>query len=154
MRIRLATALLAMAILAILSGTGVAEPAEEGGKGSPAGGPPWMRARIMFQLFDTDRDGLLTADQVPENAWFFLSAADANGDGGVTSEEVVRLWVVRIFTIFDDNGDQALTAEETPEPMWDRLSVADADGDGIVTGQEIIQAFLAGPPRGGHPERP
>lgn len=42
----------------------------------------------MFKQFDKNKDGLLTADEVPERAWQRISKADANGDAAVSRDEL------------------------------------------------------------------
>ena len=143
--------LLAIFTVVALASEAFAQPPEGGAIGRPQGGPPWMRARIMFQLFDTDRDGALTADETPEMAWGYLSAADTNEDGKVTQAEVATLWATRIVANFDENGDGELTASETPAPIWDRLKAAAADDNGSISAAEIVETILAAPRRGGPP---
>lgn len=120
------------------------------GQGSQ-GGPPWMKARIMFQLFDTDRDGSLVEEEVPGMAWEYVSAADADQDGKVTQGEVALLAATRVISNFDENEDGELTADETPVQLWDRFESADADGNGSVSAEEIVATILAAPRRGGPP---
>lgn len=45
------------------------------------------RGRIL-KRFDTNQDGALSQDEVPEKVWAKISAADADGDGSVTKEEL------------------------------------------------------------------
>ncbi len=122
------------------------------GKGKPQQrqGPPWAKARVMFQQFDANRDGKLQRDEVPIPAWTFLSRADANKDGTVSQEEIVKLVASRLFDRFDENGDDQLTEAEVPEVAWDRFSAADVDEDGAVSYDEFIATVLA-TPRGGKP---
>lgn len=142
---------IAVGVVAIGAGGALAQPPEGGPNRGPQGGPPWMRARIMFQLFDADRDGALSVDDVPENAWGYLSAADVNEDGKVTQAEVMELVATRIVGNFDENEDGELTADEVPAPVWDRLMAADADESGSVSEAEILATLQAAPRRGGPP---
>ncbi|MFT5467266.1 MAG: hypothetical protein ACI8UO_002370 [Verrucomicrobiales bacterium] len=52
-----------------------------GGKGRPD-------PAAMFAQMDQNGDGLISADEAPEFIWERMSAADANGDGGVSVEEM------------------------------------------------------------------
>ncbi|MFM7113836.1 MAG: EF-hand domain-containing protein, partial [Planctomycetota bacterium] len=53
----------------------------------PLGPPP---ADLIFDRFDADSDGALTADEVPAGMWLRLRMADQNGDGKVTREEYLK----------------------------------------------------------------
>lgn len=117
-------------------------------EGRPQGGPPWVRARMLFQTFDANRDEALSADEVPAQAWDRLSAADGDEDGQVTQAEVAAYSVTMLFGAFDTNSDNALTADEAPAKMWERMSAADADGDGAVTSAELIEKILSHPRQG------
>ena len=44
----------------------------------------------LFARFDANKDRKLTKDEVPAPVWSRLSAADLDGDGAVTMEEVVK----------------------------------------------------------------
>ena len=49
----------------------------------------WLRdPKEMFRRFDTNKDGKLTKDEVPEPLWRRLSRADTDGDGAVTEDEL------------------------------------------------------------------
>lgn len=138
-------------LVMVMAGSAFAQRPTGGlGQGSQ-GGPPWMKARIMFMLFDTDRDGALVEEEVPGMAWEYLSAADADQDGTVTQGEVALLAATRVISNFDENEDGELTADETPAQLWDRFESADADGSGSVSAEEIVATILAAPRRGGPP---
>lgn len=143
--------LLAVLATLVLMGDAFAQRPERGGPSGPGGGPAWMRARIMFQLFDSNRDAALTAEEVPAAAWVFLSAADADGDGKVTQVEVANYSAAQVIGNFDTNEDGELTVDEVPEPVWARIVVADADGSGGINAAEIAMAILSTPRRGGPP---
>lgn len=140
-----------LAVLALVAGNAFALPSEGGPNRGPQGGPPWIRARIMFQLFDADRDGALTAAEAPQKAWEYLSAADADKDGKVTQAEVAAFSAARIVGNFDANEDGELSADEVPGPVWDRLKEVDADESGSVSADEIVKMILSAPRRGGPP---
>ncbi|MCA9631210.1 MAG: hypothetical protein KC766_26290 [Myxococcales bacterium] len=56
-------------------------------KGHRRGTPEQHLARV-FEKFDENNDGKLTASEVPERAWNRLSKADTNGDDAVTKAEL------------------------------------------------------------------
>lgn len=69
-------------------------PAAERGQGGKRGqrGRGGRRGKRkpgkLFEKFDKDGDGALTADEVPEKLWERISKADADGDGKVTKDEL------------------------------------------------------------------
>jgi len=58
-----------------------------GGQGMAPGGPG-ARAERMFDRFDTDSDGTVTTDELPEGMQQFMERFDRDGDGVVTEDEV------------------------------------------------------------------
>ncbi len=58
------------------------------GKGKGKRGKAKRHAGKLFAKFDANKDGSLTADEVPEKAWARLSKADADGNGAVTRAEI------------------------------------------------------------------
>jgi len=73
----------------------------------------WLRQR--FDRADRDRDGRLSAQEVPDSrrGQATFRAADADRDGQVTPEELqplVGMW----FRARDTNGDNVLTRREVP----------------------------------------
>jgi len=61
---------------------------------APPGAVGDVRARLrgvfgdrLFERFDTDGEGYLSPDNLPEGAWERLSSADTDGDGRVSREE-------------------------------------------------------------------
>jgi hypothetical protein len=108
----------------------------------PGGGPPWMRAMIMFQLFDSDRDAALTEEETPATPWTYLSAADADKNGQVTHAEIASYSAARMVGNFDANEDRELTVDEVPEPVWARIVAADADGNQGINASEVATTIL------------
>ena len=61
--------------------------AEDGaGKGKRKGKGP--RKGKIFEKFDKNGNGVLTADEVPERLWSKISKCDTNNDGSITKEEM------------------------------------------------------------------
>ena len=143
--------LLAVLATSVLMGDAFAQRPESSFASGPGGGPPWMRAKIMFQLFDSDRDAALTEEEAPAAAWTYLSAADADKDGKVTQAEVASYSAARMVGNFDANEDGELTIDEVPEPVWARMVVADADGSESLNAAEIAKVILSTSRRGGPP---
>lgn len=143
--------LLAVLATVVLVGDAFAQRPESGFAAGSGGGPPWMRARMMFQLFDSNRDDALTAEETPAAAWIFLLAADADDDGKVTQVEVASYSAAQMVENFDANEDGELTVDEVPEPVWARIVVADADGSESINAAEIAMVILSMPRRGGPP---
>ncbi|EIP98269.1 hypothetical protein OpiT1DRAFT_02722 [Opitutaceae bacterium TAV1] len=51
-----------------------------------SGGPPPPRVNPILALFDADKDGVLSAEEIA-NASAVLKALDKNGDGQLTADE-------------------------------------------------------------------
>lgn len=145
-------------------------PGADMGRGGPRGeegGPDGMggvpnTAPLALSIYDTDGDGRITQEEIEARKDARFAAADADGNGGLSAEEMVALQEsIRLevqaaraaerLAQFDDNADGLLQAEEidarTPQlaPIFDRL---DADNDGGIT-QEELDAGQAG--RGDRP---
>ena len=58
-----------------------------GGPGMAPGGPG-ARAERMFERFDTDSDGTVTKDELPDGMQQFMERFDRDGNGVVTEDEV------------------------------------------------------------------
>ena len=77
-----------------------------------------------------------------------IEAFDADGDGGVTQEEIVTMRETRLSE-FDANSDgslnlseyQALWLDAMRERMVDQFQAHDDDGDGLVTVEEFNERF-------------
>ncbi len=120
---------------------------EDDGHGTPHGVPG---AGEIFARFDENSDGLLTADELPDQAWLHLSPADSDGDGAITLVELAGYQSTLparddFFTRLDTDGDGSLTQAELPEGMWERLASADADG--LISSEELA-TFRPAPPSG------
>ncbi len=105
-----------------------------------------------FERLDTNRDGKLTADELPLDRREAIMRADANKDGAVTLEEFAarpRQFLVRRveveFKALDSDGDGKLTKAGIDaargKPLL--LLIADANKDGVVTKDELAKAFAS-----------
>ena len=117
--------------------------------------------RQELSAIDADGDHLLSLDEVIKKQKKDFARADADSDGKVDSEELMRA-VARLlkpapgipakilerFKAADANGDGKLSRDEAPDrikPNFDRL---DANGDGLIDLEELKQALAARPARG------
>ncbi len=111
--------------------------------GRPHDGHVGHGDRDPLRRFDENNDGLLTQDELPEEVWDRISAADTDGDGTISAEELAAYRPEPpsredLFARLDADGDGALTEVELPPELWERLSPADTDGDGGITLDELV----------------
>lgn len=124
------------------------------GQGRPMRGQRLDPER-MFERLDSNGDGTITADEVPQDAQRILQL-DRDGDGVITREEISqglpggRLGqprgmapggpgerAERMFEELDSNGDGRVTKDEVPDRMEQFLERFDRNGDGMVTEDEV-----------------
>lgn len=110
------------------------------------------RLEQMFDRLDADGDGAVTRAEVEAAPAMRFAAADANGDGKVTVDEIAAMMraatderAAWMLGRHDADGDGALSAEEMAPRHGDRadrmFSRMDADGDGRVTRAEAQAAM-------------
>jgi Ca2+-binding EF-hand superfamily protein len=100
------------------------------GAGFPAGTNP------AIGRLDTDGDGQISAAEAAAagpNAATHIMAADANGDGFVTADELRTYQETQTFARLDRDSDGFLAGSE----LRGNLAAADTDGDGKVSLQEF-----------------
>lgn len=105
------------------------------GKGGGFGGPG-----MMFELFDTDKDGKVTRAEFDDVRGQLFASADTDASGSFGLEDFSNIWmtindqrVVRRFQKLDSNGDLAISAEENAARTSDLVKRLDRNGDGVVT---------------------
>lgn len=161
--------------LSLLAPAIAQKPAEGGQKPGQPGQPGARRQRgaeqgrrnpgERLQRMDKNKDGKLSKDELPAQAWERLSRFDANKDGFLTKEELARAGAGlrgrrnpdAMFQQMDKNKDGRLTRDEVPAQAWERLSRADANKDGAITKEELAQMRGrrgAGPGGPGAPGKP
>jgi len=127
------------------------------------GGP---RVSVAFNAIDTDRDGILSADEIA-NAPTALKSLDKNNDGKISEDEVrpagrgegrggdggrggeggrgggegsstLRVDdLIKTLMAFDANGDGKLQKSEVPERMQGLFERGDLNKDGVLSADEI-----------------
>jgi Ca2+-binding EF-hand superfamily protein len=128
-------------------------------QGRRQGGGRRFDPERMFERMDTNGDGKITRDEIPEQAPPMLERLDSNGDGAITREELSNFRPGggrgqggrgqpensdRMFERFDANGDGRITEDELPEDAPPLLQRFDRNGDGAVTRDEIPQEGRGG----------
>ncbi len=94
----------------------------------------------LFTILDTNEDGALTTDEIPESLMRVLEPIDSNGDGMITLQELITYrdsLPSRAFTRLDDNGDGLIMQDEVNEMLWTMLVDSDTDGDSAISPQEF-----------------
>lgn len=129
------------------SGGRVAEAAKAGGgreaesAGTPNAEPPrnarpaapGLRGGMVLRLFDADRDGKLSAEEI-EQAPAALKKLDRNSDGVVTAEEIVAALPAQ-----RPAGASGTGLRTAMESLAARLKEADKNGDGKISKSEAPQ---------------
>lgn len=135
----------ACAALAVAAGVG-ANAADKSPTGTavPATGQDQGYVERFMQLFDTNNDGKVTAEEIAADQMRLFRALDIDGDGKLSVEEVSRrgyilqIWrVTTMFDLMDVNGDRHLTADEISAPMKRWFSRYDRNGDGAMDAAEV-----------------
>ena len=106
--------------------------------------------RDLFERFDENDDGLLTADEVHKRIWDKINQTDTDADSAISVDELYRLWepeitvcaapvLDRVFAHLDENFDGTLTEDEVGDQLWRLVSRADLDQDESVSLMELQQ---------------
>ena len=101
-------------------------------------------AQRMFDRFDADKDGKVTAAEMDKARADSITRFDANGDGVLQLEEYRGLWLEHMnrrmvdgFQRLDDDGDGKVSDAEMKAPMTRMSRFMDRDGDGVITRDEL-----------------
>ena len=104
------------------------------------------RGMRLFELFDANKDGIVTQDEIDKVRSDRLKRFDTNGDGKLSLKEYEALWLdamhermVDRFQRLDRDGDAAVTLEEFVAPTKHLVMWIDTDDDGKVTMKELIR---------------
>ena len=113
-----------------------AQPAGPGGgrpegRGGPGGG--------LFALFDTDRDGVISAAEISA-AGEVLLALDTNQDGQITPADRPAPPAGAPERPAPPAGDAADLPPPPPHRGGPLLRLFDANQDGVISGEEIVAA--------------
>jgi Ca2+-binding EF-hand superfamily protein len=98
----------------------------------------------LFEAYDGNGDGRLTATEIEGVRQSRLAEFDQDGDGSLSLEEYQALWMdamrermVDRFQSHDDDGDGLVTSEEFAEPFGRIVSRLDRNDDGELTADEM-----------------
>ena len=149
-KILIGASVIALGALSALAVGASAHDRNSGGHssyGKHHGGPGMkgrMHAERMFDRFDLDDDGKVTAAEVEKSRADSLARFDANGDGVLQLEEYQGLWMEHMrsrmvdgFQRLDEDGDGKVTSNEMQAPMTRISRFMDRDGDGAITREEL-----------------
>ena len=104
-----------------------------------------------MRMFDSDRNGTISAVEHEQGARQMFATMDANRDGQVTSAEMdaaqaaitgqrdnaKQLSAARKISVIDTDKDGRLSAAEHAAGSQRMFATMDADQDGRLTGQEL-----------------
>lgn len=104
-------------------------------------------AAHIFEKLDADGDGGITLEEMRDHARKRREAIDLNNDGRITPEEIVQFRKQRRaerFAHIDVNSDGVLSRDEVPERFKRRFDRVDANGDGKISQEEMLDGEQAG----------
>ncbi|MFZ1347367.1 MAG: hypothetical protein WBB13_10130 [Tabrizicola sp.] len=154
------SAIAAIAVIGALLGTAALAQKGEMGMGGPGEGRGAMLTE-MFDTMDADKDGKLTYAEMEAHRKAEFAAADTNGDGVLSPEELSARALARfqeklaertqrMLDTMDNDGNGSLSEAEMGEgPGMRNFARIDADNDGFVTRDEI-QAGMKHHKKRGH----
>ena len=148
------TAVAVLALMGALAGT--AALAEKGGMGMGMGGPGEGRGAMLAQMFETidaDKDGKVTLAEIQAHRAAEFAAADTNGDGAISPEELSAMQLARfqeklaertqaMLDNMDNDGNGSLSADELGQGPGERnFARLDTDNDGAISKEEAEAAM-------------
>jgi len=132
--------------LALGAGAALAQnPAPAPGTPPAAGpGPHNHRAQHFFELFDTNKDGKASIDEMLAEHARVFGAADVDRDGSLSVDEFRRrgrllqsLGTTTLFDMLDANGDGKISQAELDAPTRRWVTRYDANKDGAMDATEM-----------------
>lgn len=109
-------------------------------EGRRRGGRMGARLNELFETADADGDGGLSTEELANARTARFEAMDADASGAVSAEELaayrMKRRAARWIARRDDNSDGELSLDEMPDPSR-RLSRFDLNEDGVVTRTEV-----------------
>jgi Ca2+-binding EF-hand superfamily protein len=111
----------------------------------PVGGEAPNRAMMLLQRFDTNADGIISAEEIKAAQADRLKAMDANGDGKVSADELIAWQQQRraefMLKRMDRNHDGVVDAADFQiagsREATMLLARFDTNGDGQLSGDEL-----------------
>lgn len=112
------------------------------------------RFQGLFDRADTNKDGVLTKEELKQSATASVAEAAKGGERGGRGGEMGRRGgpMDPLMQALDKDGDGALSAAELADAPKALLSL-DKNGDGQLTADEYRMAMPPGPGRGGEERR-
>ena len=109
------------------------------GHGMRRDGGRGMGPMGMMLQFDTDKDGVLSRDELEAGLAKKITDNDTDGDGAVSLAEFEAEWMrmtrtmmVRAFQHMDRDGSGTITQEEIKEPAMFMFDRRDFNDDGVI----------------------
>lgn len=157
------SAMAAMALMGALMGSAAFADKAGMGMGGPdgRGGDRGAMLIEMFDGIDADKDGKVTFAELEAHRTAEFTAADTNGDGSLSADELSARALARfqekladrtqaMLDNMDNDGSGGLSQDEMGEgPGMRNFARIDADNDGAVTKDEI-QSVMQHHKRRGH----
>lgn len=140
---RILTAGAFVSALALGTGAALAQSAPPPGH-TPGPGGPGHRAQGFVELFDTNKDGKASSEEILAEHARLFGAADVDKDGSLSVDEFRRrgrllqsLGTTTLFDMLDANGDGKISQAELDAPTKRWVSRYDANKDGAMDASEL-----------------
>ena len=126
---------------------GAAPALAEAGKGKIS-----KQIRMMFERFDSNRDGQIDMEEFKEVQMIRFYTADMDNDGQISREELVFTRGMRgvpseranaAFDRLDSNGNGQLSVKEFDASRTTAFAALAQDGGGSITPREVDQFAVA-----------